>query len=320
MDDEFTSLTESAGLLDLSSRSRLCLLGADRVNFLHGQVTNDINGLAENSGCYAALVNAKGKMESDLFVYRLEEELLLDFEPNLTEPVQSRLEKFIITEDVEVVNVAPHFGLLSIQGPKAAKVVETLKLPVPEENYTLAKTEEEIYIINQPRLGTIGFDLFVPVDSLGELKSRLTKYAPLCGEATFDHARILGTIPRFGQDITESNLAPEGGIEPRAISYAKGCYIGQEIIARIRTYGKVKRILRGLSLDGVAVEGDEIFSGDKKVGVLSSVTTEPNVALAIIHRDAIEPSTSLRVNTKNGSVTAKVATLPFERFSVLEVH
>ena len=316
MDDKFTSLTESAGLLDLSNRSRLCLLGADRVNFLHGQVTNDINGLAENSGCYAALVNAKGKMESDMFVYRLEEELLLDFEPNLTEPVQSRLKKFIITEDVEVVNVAPHFGLLSIQGPEAIEVLEALKLPVPQENYTLAKTEEEIYIINQPRLGTIGFDLFVPVDSLGELKSRLAEYVPLCGEAAFDHARILGTIPRFGQDITESNLAPEGGIEPRAISYAKGCYIGQEIIARIRTYGKVNRILRGLSLDGVAVEGDEIFSGDKKVGVLSSVTTEPNVALAIIHRDAIEPSTSLRVNTKNGNVTAKVATLPFERFAV----
>ena len=316
MDDEFTSLTESAGLLDLSNRSRLCLLGADRVNFLHGQVTNDINGLAENSGCYAALVNAKGKMESDMFVYRLEEELLLDFEPNLTEPVQSRLEKFIITEDVEVVNVAPHFGLLSIQGPEAIEVLEALKLPVPQENYTLAKTEDEIYIINQPRLGTIGFDLFMPVDSLDELKSCLTEFVPLCSEAAFDHARILGTIPRFGQDITESNLAPEGGIEPRAISYAKGCYIGQEIIARIRTYGKVNRILRGLSLDGVAVEGDEIFSGDKKVGVLSSVTTEPNVALAIIHRDAIEPSTSLRVNTKNGNVTAKVATLPFERFAV----
>ena len=316
MYDEFTSLTESAGLLDLSSRSRLCLLGADRVNFLHGQVTNDINGLTENSGCYAALVNAKGKMESDMFVYRLEEELLLDFEPNLTEPVQSRLEKFIITEDVEVINVAPHFGLLSIQGPEAIEVLEALKLPVPQENYTLAKTDDEIHIINQPRLDTIGFDLFMPVDLLGELKSRLMEYVPLCGEAAFDHARILGTIPRFGQDITESNLAPEGGIEPRAISYAKGCYIGQEIIARIRTYGKVNRILRGLSLDGVAVEGDEIFSGDKKVGVLSSVTTEPNVALAIIHRDAFEPSTSLRVNTKKGNVTAKVATLPFERFAV----
>ena len=110
VEDEFTALTETAGLLDLSSRSRLCLLGEDRIKFLHGQVTNDINGLAENTGCYAALVNAKGKMESDLFAYRLAEEILLDFEPGLTEAVQARLEKFIITEDVEVADVAPHFG------------------------------------------------------------------------------------------------------------------------------------------------------------------------------------------------------------------
>ena len=116
MEDQFKALTETAGLLDLSSRSRLCLLGEDRIKFLHGQVTNDINGLAENTGCYAALVNAKGKMESDLFAYRLAEEILLDFEPGLMDAIKTRLEKFIITEDVEVVDVAPHFGLLSVQG------------------------------------------------------------------------------------------------------------------------------------------------------------------------------------------------------------
>ena len=117
-------------------------------------------------------------------------------------------------------------------------------------------------------------------------------------------------------EVEKALLLENGFEELSGIDFEKGCYIGQEIIARIRTYGKVNRILRGLSLDGVAVEGDEIFSGDKKVGVLSSVTTEPNVALAIVHRDAIEPSTSLRVNTEKGSVTAKVATLPFERFAI----
>ncbi len=290
-------------------------MGDDRIKFLHGQVTNDINGLEENSGCYAALVNAKGKMESDMFVYRLEEELLLDFEPNLKEAVQLRLEKFIITEDVEVVDVTPHFGLLSIQGPKAAKVLETLKLPAPRENYTLAKTAEEIHVINQPRLDTVGFDFFVPANALDKWKLRLAKHVPLCDEAAFESARILTTIPRFGKDLTESNLAPEGGIEARAISYSKGCYIGQEIIARIRTYGKVNRILRGLSLDDVVAEGDEIFLGDKKVGTLSSVITKPDAALALIHRDAAERGTSLRVDTKNGSVTAEIATLPFEKFA-----
>ena len=153
MEDEFTAITKTAGLLDLSSRSRLCLLGEDRIKYLHGQVTNDINGLAENTGCYAALVNAKGKMESDLFAYRLAEEILLDFEPGLTDAVKARLEKFIITEDVEIADVAPHFGLLSVQGPKAAEVLVELNLPVPKGIYPLAKTEADIYCDNQPVLG-----------------------------------------------------------------------------------------------------------------------------------------------------------------------
>jgi len=315
LEDEFKALTETTGLLDLSSRSRLCLLGEDRIKFLHGQVTNDINGLAENTGCYAALVNAKGKMESDLFAYRLAEEILLDFEPGLMDAIKTRLEKFIITEDVEVVDVAPHFGLLSVQGPKAAEVLAELNLPVPKENYELVKTEADIYVANQPRLGSAGFDFFVPVDSLDKWKSRLAEHAPLCNEAAFERARIMATIPRFGQDFTAANLAPEGGIEARAISYSKGCYIGQEIIARIRTYGKVNRILRGLRLEGAATNGDEVFLGEKMVGTLSSVIAEPDAALALIHRDATGLGTSLRVGTKNGSVTAEVATLPFEKFA-----
>jgi folate-binding protein YgfZ len=316
VDDEFIKLTESAGWLDLSNRSRLCLLGADRAKFLHGQVTNDINGLVEHTGCYAALVNAKGKMESDLFVYRLAEELLLDFEPSLGDAVRARLESFIIAEDVEVADVAPHFGLISVQGPKATTVLAALKLPVPETEFSLAKTADEIFVVNHPRLGSAGFDLFVPVDALADWKSRVAEHAPLCSETAFEKARVLATVPLFGKDFTSNNLAPECGIEARAISYAKGCYIGQEVIARIRSRGKVNRILRGLRLDGAAVEGDAIYLGEKQVGTLSSVITEPDAALAIVHRDAAELGTALRVDTKNGNVKAKVATLPFEKFAL----
>ncbi len=122
--------------MDLSNRSRLCLLVADRVKFLHGQVTNDINGLVEHTGCYAALVNAKGKMESDLFAYRLAEEILLDFEPGLADAVQARLESFIIAEDVEVADVTPHFGLLGVQGPKAPEVLAASQRKVSEDSRT----------------------------------------------------------------------------------------------------------------------------------------------------------------------------------------
>ena len=314
VEQEYNALTEGAGWLDQSDRSRLCLLGADRARFLHGQVTNDINGLGEFTGCYAALVNAKGKMESDLFAYRLADEILLDFEPGLTAAVQARLERYLIAEDVEIADVAPHFGLLTVQGPQAEAVLTKLGLPAPTEPQTVAQTEDEIYIVHQPRLGTDGFDLFIPIDAMNAWRERLATIAPRCQMPAFEKARVLATIPQFGVDLTTDNFPPEGGLETRAISYAKGCYIGQEIIARIRTYGKVNKVLRGLSLEGAAAIGDPVLHEGTPVGTLSSVCHEPSAALAIIKRTACESGTVLSVDTKNGSVSAQVATLPFEKF------
>src|ERR1035437_3703963 len=122
------ALRETAGVIDLSFRSRICLVGADRARFLHGQVTNDVKKLRTGEGCYAAITTAKGKMESDLNIFSLADELLLDFEPGLTEKVSQRLEKFIVADDVQIVDAAPHYGLLSVQGPQAADVVVALGL------------------------------------------------------------------------------------------------------------------------------------------------------------------------------------------------
>jgi folate-binding protein YgfZ len=125
---EHAALHETAGVMDLSFRSRVCLTGADRVRFLHGQVTNDVKKLRVGEGCYAAITNAKGKMESDLNIFCLADELLLDFEPGLSEKISARLEKFIVADDVQIVDATPHYGLLSVQGPKAADVINALGL------------------------------------------------------------------------------------------------------------------------------------------------------------------------------------------------
>ena len=125
---EHAALRESAGVLDLSFRSRLCLVGADRARYLHGQVTNDVKKLRTGEGCYAAITTAKGKMESDLNIFALADELLLDFEPGLTDKISARLEKFIVADDVQIVDAAPHYGLLSVQGPKSAEVIVALGL------------------------------------------------------------------------------------------------------------------------------------------------------------------------------------------------
>ena len=159
---EHAALRGSAGVLDLSFRSRLCLTGVDRARFLHGQVTNDVNRLRASEGCYAAITTAKGKMESDVNIYALPDELLLDFEPGLTQKISERLEKFIVSDDVQVVDVAPLYGLLSVQGPKAGEVVKALGIfsELPAAEFQSVKISDamlgEIYLINQSRVSGPG--------------------------------------------------------------------------------------------------------------------------------------------------------------------
>ena len=305
---EHAALRGGAGILDLSFRGRLCLTGADRVRFLHGQVTNDVNGLKVGEGCYAALITAKGKMISDLNVYRLENELLLDFEPGLSAKIVERLDQFIIADDVQVVDAAPHYGLLSVQGPKAAEVIRRLGLgavlPSASRSFVSLDTNEfgEVCIMNRARLGTEGFDLFVPVAGLGGMAGQLAALssrglrsghddppgsgcspaveARFCGWEAFEIARVESGIPRFGVDMDESNLPPEAGLEAEAISYTKGCYIGQEVISRVRAYGQVAKTLRGLlladDLPALPVRGDKLFRDGKEVGFITTAVVSPS--------------------------------------------
>src|SRR5271169_2433034 len=157
---EHAALRQSAGVIDLSGRSRICLTGADRVRFLHGQVTNDVKKLRAGEGCYAAITTAKGKMESDLNIFALADELLLDFEPGLAQKISQRLEKFIVADDVQIVDAAPHYGLLSVEGPKVAEVVRALglfaELPIaPLVSVKISDaTLGEIYLVNHARLAS----------------------------------------------------------------------------------------------------------------------------------------------------------------------
>jgi glycine cleavage system aminomethyltransferase T len=225
------ALWESAGVLDLSSRSRLCFAGADRVRFLHGQVTNDVKGLRVGEGCYAALITAKGKMQSDMNIYCLPEELLLDFEPGLTASVSERLENYVIADDVQIIDVAPNYGLLSVQGPKAESVIRAVGLgnELPDKPFGFVRKAEsdfgEVHVMNQPRLGSSGYDLLVLKDQIGALKAKLIAQATSkgggeCGWAAFETARIEAGIPRFGADMDETTNPLETGLETRAIRAA----------------------------------------------------------------------------------------------------
>src|SRR5688572_10772437 len=145
---EHAALTGSAAILDLSGRGRICVTGPDRVRFLNGQVTNNVKALATGQGLYAALVTAKGRMQSDLNIYALPDELLLDFEPGLSAGIVARFEKYIIADDVQVVDVAPLYGLLSVQGPRSAEVVSEVGW-----NPTVARKEMSFTTTSIPNAG-----------------------------------------------------------------------------------------------------------------------------------------------------------------------
>ena len=328
---EHASLRGSAGVLDLSFRGRLSLAGADRQRFLNGQVTNNVKELKTGEGCYAALVTAKGKMVSDLNIFCLPDELLLDFEPGLSNALAQRFEKYIIADDVQVVDAAPHYGLLSVQGPKSAQVVNQLGLglPLPEKPLSFASVNEptlgEIYCMNHSRGAATGFDLFIPVTALAAVADKLIAAAQAtgggaCGWLAVEMARIEAGIPRFGADMDESNLPPEAGIEDRAISYSKGCYIGQEVIARIRTYGQVAKSLRGLlladDLSELPKKGDKLFHGGKEVGFITSALASPtfrrNIALGYVRREYNEAGSELRFRAAGRDGPVSIVPLPFQ--------
>ncbi|MFN7141548.1 MAG: YgfZ/GcvT domain-containing protein, partial [Limisphaerales bacterium] len=316
---EYAALKQTVGIVDLSSRGRICLLGADRKKFLHGQVTNDVNNLKTGEGCYAAVITAKGKMQSDLYIYSLENELLLDFEPGLTETVSQRLDKYIIADDVQIVDVGPHYGLISVQGPKSPEAIQKLELgfTIPEKPLTFSHVKEEmlgdLYLMRQPRTGGVGFDLFVPLNAMGAVADKLIAAARelggrACGWEALELARIEAGIPRFLQDMDETNLPPETGMERNGISYTKGCYIGQEVIARIRTYGQVAKALRGLrfadDLKTLPQKGDKLFLGEKEVGYITSAIRSPefkaNLGLGYVRREANKLGTELKLRTADG--------------------
>lgn len=327
---EHLALTSSVGVVDLGFRGRLCLTGADRVRMLNGQVTNDVKALLTGQGCAAAFCSPKGRLVADVTIYALAEEILLDFEPGLATTLIERLEHHIVAEDVQVTDVAPHYGLLTIQGPCSVDAIRRLDLFPSSPESTLgfvtagSATLGELYLVNRPRTVGPGFDLFVPTEAQEAVLDRLVTAARevggrAAGFDALDLARFEAGIPRFPVDMDETNLPPEAGLDRGAISYTKGCYTGQETIARIRTYGQVTKALRGLRLsdDDCALpeKGDKLMRNGREVGYITSArdsaALKARLAMGYVRKESNAPGTELiRVSGGRESVV-RVVGLPF---------
>src|SRR3954469_6467168 len=302
---DYERLREAVGLVDRSARGKLRLTGAEAVDYLQGQVTNDIEALAPGSGCYAALLTHKGKMLADMRVLRGEDYVWIDTEPEGLPALVRNASMFSIGRDVRHEDVTAGYSILSLIGPEAR---EPLDDPPPREEHSFTTGEHGVYVATD-----LGVDVICQAADAAAVREALG--VEQVSEEAAECIRIESGRPRFSIDVGSDTIPQEAGLNERAVSFTKGCYVGQETVARLHYKGKPNRRLRGLRLAEPVEHGDEIRLGDRVVGVVGSAAESPAlgpIALAVVRREA-EPGAAVQVGPS--SIGATVSELPFGRLS-----
>lgn len=312
--------------VDLSGRGEIVLAGADRLSYLHGLVTNDVKRLVPGSGCHAAFLTPKGKMLADLTALHAGEELLLDCEPPLVATLLELLAKYLFFSEVTVTDRTAGRGVVHVAGPLAPAALEALGAaalpPQLHDHLEAGLAGVPVRLVREDRGGEGGIDIRFPLDRRPLLLERLAAAgAVLAGRERLEAGRIEAGIPLWGRELDETVLPDEAGLRRNSISETKGCYIGQETVARIKTYGHVNRHLVGLLLpppgEGpTAVEaGAALVAEGARAGHVTSVAVSSRlgrpVALAYVKRELAAPGTALAVESPDGPVPATVSPLPF---------
>jgi folate-binding protein YgfZ len=284
-------------------------VGSDAVEYLHGQVTNDIEGLEPGRGCYAALLNPKGRILADMrILLRGPDEIWLDTEETALGVLNSKLDMYRIGRTVDVVDRTSERGILSLVGPQSRVLVGG---DPPHEEHAFTDVEVE----GLPAVGVAtdnGMDLLADAGAIADLQAALIARGAIpVAEDAVEILRIESGRPRHGLDMSDEHLPGEVGLEERAISFTKGCYVGQEPVARMHYKGHPNRHLRGLRLTDPAGPGDVLTFGGKEVGKVTSARVSPTfgpIALALVRRE-VDPGSSVAVG--DGERPAEVIELPF---------
>jgi folate-binding protein YgfZ len=318
---EHHALREGCALLDRSERGKLALTGSGAVEFLNGQVTNELADLRPGEGCYAAFLTHKGKMLGDLRILAVGEdpsgppsELLLDTERTALQGLFDMIRRFKIGYDVELHKRTVERGLLSLIGP------ESLSLLGAEESRTerLERGEQANVPLELDDIGAlavrtdVGVDLICQASDTERLSSALlARGASAVCEQAAECLRVERGRPRFGVDMDDGTIPQEAGLNERAVSFTKGCYVGQETVARLHYKGKPNRHLRGLRLSAPVAPGEQLHMGERGVGHVGSSVQSPElgpIALALVRREAEVGAT---VSVGEQGVSAEVVELPF---------
>jgi tRNA-modifying protein YgfZ len=303
------ALREGCGLLDRSERGKLALTGGQAKTFLQGQVTNDVEALTPGAGCYAALLSPKGKMLGDVRVLDTGEELWLDTERSALQAIFNVLHRARLGYDVELHKRTLQQGLVSLVGPDARRVAGRGAEALPATEHAHAALELD-GIPARAVVTDLGVDLVCDAQRTAPLIAALTaRGAEPVPESAAEVLRVERGRPRYGVDLDETTIPQEAGLNERAVSFEKGCYVGQETVARLFYKGKPNRHLRGLRLSAPVAPGTELTAGGRAVGRVGSVAVSPAhgpIGLALVRRE-IEPGADVCA----GAASATVVQLPF---------
>lgn len=324
---EAALVRNTVGVCDLSACGKIRLTGPDAAGFLHGMCSNDVKALRPGGGCGAAFLTPKGKMVADASICLDDAGFLLLTMPAAASPLLEHLRRYLVAERLEISDVTAGHALFSIQGGNLlGPVVDAAIRGAPESladgehaEVTVAGVKAQLIAIE--RTGLPSADLLVNAPEAGRVWNEFATAVRGLGGGPFgwealDILRIEGGVPWWGRELTAETLPPEAGLD-RVISYTKGCYVGQEIIARIRTYGHVNRTLRGLVGEGPPpAAGAPIELENKTVGRVTSACASPamksSIALAYLPRE-IEAGAAVRLLSSTGTTAARISELPFVR-------
>jgi tRNA-modifying protein YgfZ len=304
-----TTLHEGAGIVDRCERGKLALTGADAKSFLQGQVTNDTERLVAGSGCYAAFLTPKGKMLGDVRILDTGAELLLDTERVALQPLFNLILRYSIGYDVTLHKRTLETGLLSVIGPRAAVALGANELPATEHAHAALSVDGlSVRAIRTPE----GIDVLCDATDTEALRDALIRAgAAAVGEQAAECVRIESGRPRYGVELDDTVIPQEAGLNARAVSFTKGCYVGQETVARLFYRGKPNRHLQGLRCEAPVAPGDAVRLCERVVATIASATVSPGlgpIALALVRREAPVGSP---VRVGEGDVAAMVVELPF---------
>jgi len=316
--DEFHALTSTCAAYDLESRAKVRLTGSDRTRWLNGMVTNNVRDLAVGHGVYAFLLNPQGHILGDLYAYNLGDEILVDTGSAHLEKILATFDHYIIMDDVEVVNLSDQIRSVGLAGPEAKRTLAAAGFAVGD-----LKPLQIVEVEWHGQKARVGggeherypsFEIWVAPEGAGAVLAALTEGgAKPAGSEALDLFRIALGVPRYGQDIRERDL-PQETEQNRALNFSKGCYVGQEIVERIRSRGNVHRKFTGFRIDGPPpAPGTKIQLQDKDVGEITtsaeipSSSGAPTVGLGYIRREVGTSGKDVRI----GDSTARVSELPF---------